>query len=151
MSEVNENTGVVETPGTGTGAASWLNAAIESVMDLIDALGNYATITRGALGIGNGICCEIAPSSAQEVYLDKNAYFSITLALNAKHNDLQTVSDTLNGIMDSLTRRTEYPTGTGFQIVDITNVMMPHVIGRDDKNLWLMACDIGIQIYRKDE
>ena len=131
--------------------ASWLNAAIESVMDLIDAMGNFALITRGALGIDNGLCCEVAPSNPETVYLDKNAYFPITLALNGKHSNLQTLSDTLNNIMDTLTRRTTYPTGNGFQIVDITNSIMPHVIGREDNNTWLMACDIIVKIYRKDD
>jgi hypothetical protein len=35
-------------------STSILNLAVESVMDLIDALGLYAKITRGALGTGNG-------------------------------------------------------------------------------------------------
>ena len=120
-------------------------------MDLIDGLGNFATITRGALGIDDGLCCEVAPSNAQEIYLDKNGYFVITLALNGKHHNLQTVTDTLNNIMDSLTRRTAFPTGTGFEIVDITNGMMPRVIGREQNNAWLLACDIIIKIYRKDD
>lgn len=148
MSETVNETPVVATPPA---SSSWLNLAIESVMDEIDKLKNFANITRGALGIDNGLCCEIAPSNAQEVYLDKNAYFTITLALNGKHSNLQTLSDTLNGIMDSLTRRTSYPTGNGFDVVDITNGIMPHVIGREQNNQWLMACDIVIKIYRKDD
>lgn len=139
-----------ETTVNGT-SSSWLNLAVEAVMDEIDLLGNFANITRGALGIDSGLSCEIAPSNAEEVYLDKNAYFVITLALNGKHHNLQTLSDTLNNIMDSLTRRTTYPTGTGFDIVDITNGIMPRIIGREENNTWLMACDIIIKIYRKDE
>lgn len=130
--------------------ASWLNTAIEAVMDLIDQLGNFANITRGALGTDDGLCCEIAPSNAPEVYYDKNAFFEITLALNGKHHNLQTLSNTLNNIMDNLTRRTTYPTGNGFQIVDITNGIMPRIIGREQNNAWLMACDIVVKIYRKE-
>lgn len=132
-------------------AESWLNNAVESVMDLIDAMGNFSQITRGALGTDNGICCEIAPSNPESVFLDKNAYFPITLALNGKHHNLQTLSDTLNNIMDSLTRRTTYPAGAGFEIVDITSGIMPRIIGREQNNAWLMACDLIIKIYRKDD
>jgi hypothetical protein len=135
---------------TQSTSASWLNVAIEAVMDLIDEMGNFAPITRGALGIDEGLCCEVAPSNAPEVYYDKNAYFAITLALNGKHHNLQTLSDTLNGIMDTLTRRTTYPYGNGFEIVDITNGIMPRVIGREQNNAWLMACDIIVKIYRKE-
>ena len=68
-------------------SASKVDLAIESVMDMIDAIGNFALISRGALGIDNGLCCEIAPSTPETVFLDKNAYFPIVLALNGKHAD----------------------------------------------------------------
>ena len=135
---------------SATVSTSWLNLAIEAVMDLIDAMGNFSIITRGALGIDNGLCCEVAPSNPEAVFLDKNVYYPVTLALNGKHSDLQVLSETLNNIMDNLTRRRTYPTGAGFEIVDITNGVMPRVIGREENNAWLMACDIIIKIYRKD-
>lgn len=157
MSEANENIleEQTETPGeqentTPPSSTSIVNLAIESVMDLIDKLNLFANITRGALGIGNGLCCEIAPSTTQSVYMDKNSYTPITLALNGKHNDLQVLSDTMNNIMDTLTRLKSYPSGNGWQIVDITNGNFPRVIGREDNNLWLMACDIVVKLYRKD-
>ena len=130
---------------------SILNLAVESVMDLIDGLNLYATITRGALGIGNSLCCEIAPSYPESVFMDKNVYIPLTLALNGKHDNLRTLSDALNKIMDTLTRLKTYPSGNGWEIVDITNGNLPRVIGREDNNSWLMACDIVLKLYRKDE
>ena len=130
---------------------SIINSAVEAVMDMIDATSPFASITRGALGIYNSLCCEISPSTAQEVYLDKNAYITLTLAINGKHDDLQVLSDTLNNIMDTLTRKKSYTDGNGWEIVDITNGNLPRVIGREDNNSWLMACDLIVKIYRKDE
>lgn len=131
---------------------SKINSAVESVMDLIDAMNTgFPPVTRGALGTDAGISCEIAPSNASEVYMDKNSYLIITLALNAKHADLQTLSDTLNDIIDSLTRRTEYPEGNGWKIVDISYGILPRVIDREQNGLWLAACDLTIKIYRKDD
>lgn len=130
---------------------SKINAAIEAVMDMIDGLGNFAVITRGALGTGNGLACEIAPSSPQETYMDKNTFVPLTLALNGKNTDLQVLSDTLNNIIDTLTRRTAYPAGDGWEIVDITSGNLPRIIGREDNNAWLMAGDLIIKIYRKDD
>lgn len=132
-------------------SSSVINRAVESVMDMIDALNPFASITRGALGIGNSLACEIAPSIPQEVYLDKNSYLPLTLALNGKHDDLQVLSDTLNNILDSLSRMTEYTSGEGWQIVDITSGNLPRVIGREDNSSWLMACDLVVKIYRKDD
>jgi hypothetical protein len=130
---------------------SKINAAVDAVMDLIDAMDNFAAITRGALGTSNGLACEIAPSMPSEVYLDKNAFIPLTLALNGKHSNLQVLSDTLNNIIDTLTRRTAYPAGDGWEIVDITSGNLPRVIGREENNAWLMACDLIIKIYRKDD
>lgn len=131
-------------------ATSVVNLAVESVMDLIDAMQLFAPITRGALGTGNGLCCEIAPSATEAAFYDKGTYTPVLLALNGKHTNLQTLSDTLNNIMDTLTRMKTYPSGNGWEIVDISNGNFPRVIGREDNNQWLMACDIVIKLYRKD-
>lgn len=148
---MSENTNTAAQENTTPTSTSVLNLAVEAVMDMIDALNPYASITRGALGIGNSLCCEIAPSIPQEVYLDKNSYIPLTLALNGKHDDLQVLSDTLNNILDSLSRKKTYTSGTGWQIVDITSGNLPRVIGREDNNSWLMACDLVVKIYRKDD
>ena len=120
-------------------------------MDMIDGLQLFAPITRGALGIGNSLCCEIAPSMPESVYMDKNAYIPLTLAINGKHDDLQVLSEALNRITDTLSRLTAYPSGNVWQIVDITSGNLPRVIGREDNNAWIMACDIVIKLFRKDE
>ena len=132
-------------------SASVINVAVEAVMDMIDGLQLFAPITRGALGIGNGICCEIAPSVPEAVYMDKNSYIPLTLALNGKHENLQVLSEAMNKITDTLSRMTAYPSGNVWQIVDITSGNLPRVIGREDNNQWLMACDIVVKIYRKDD
>lgn len=130
---------------------AYLDSAIESVMDLIDAMGNFADIKRGALGSGNYLCCEPTPYMPQTVFYDKNSYTPVTLALNGKHTNLATLSETLTDICDTLSRRTTYPSGNGWEITDITIGRMPHVIGREENNAWLMASDIIVKIYRKDE
>lgn len=154
MTEILEPTVTDETPDTPAdppASTSILNLAVEAVMNMIDALDNFAPITRGALGINNSLCCEVAPSVEQTVFMDKNRYIPLTLALNGKHDDLQVLSDTLNNIMDTLTRAKSYTEGNGFEIVDITGGNLPRVIGREENNQWLMACDLIVKIYRKDE
>ena len=134
-----------------TTSTSKIDLAVEAVVTLINAMSNFATMTRGALGTGNGLTCEIAPSMYSEVYLDKNAFIPLTLALNGKHADLQVLTNTLNNIIDTLTRRTAYPSGNGWEIVDITSGNLPRVIGREENNAWLMAGDLVVKIYRKDD
>ena len=123
-----------------------MNSAVNAVMDLIDAMNLYAPITRGALGTGKNLVCEIAPSSAEEVYLDKNQYIVIDLTINGKHGNLQTLSENLNKIQEELTMRREYPYGEDWQIVDITTLTEPQIIGREDSNDWVMASSLAVKV-----
>lgn len=148
MSETTTNTTVEPTPAIST---SVINLAVESVISLIDAMGNFASMTRGALGITAGLSCEVAPSNVLETYMDKNTFIPLLLALNGKHYDLQVLLDTMNNIQDTMTRKTAYTSGNGWEIVDITSGNLPRVIGREDNNLWLVACDLIVKIYRKDD
>ena len=127
-----------------------IDRAVESVIDLIDALDLFATVKRGALGTGVYLACEIAPSTPQEVYLDKGAYIPLTLAINGKHHNQETLYDALNTIQDTLARRTAYPSGNGFEIVDISRGVLPRIIGREDNNDFIMSCDLVIKIFRKE-
>ena len=63
-------------------STSTLNIAIENVMDMIDALGLFAAIHRGALTTGNDLSCEIGPTTPESVWLDKNKYIPIDLTIN---------------------------------------------------------------------
>ena len=130
---------------------SKLNSAIESVMDLIDGLSLFAPITRGALGTGNSLCCEVAPSSPNEVYLDKNQYIDLDLTINGKHSNLETLSEDMNKIHEVLTMLGVYPSNTGWEITDIQTATLPQVIGREENNDWIMASSLSIRIYTESD
>ena len=132
-------------------STSILNQAIEAVMDLINALGLYATIARGALGTGDGLSCEIGPTSVESVFLDKNQYIPVDLTINGRHSNLQTLSDAMNTIHESLTMMTSYPYGNGWEIVDITTLTEPQMIGREDSNEWLMASALLVKVATLDK
>ena len=130
---------------------SIINSAVDAVMDLIDALELFAEITRGALGTKEGLCCEVGPSSPAEVYLDKNQYIVLDLTINGKYADLETLSDAMNAIHESLTMAKSYPSGTDWSIVDITTLTEPQVIGRESSNTWVMASSLGVKLYTNKE
>lgn len=143
MSEI-ENTGTGQQ--TATGSASVINQAIEDVMDLIDGIGLFSLITRGALGTGDSLSCEIGPTSPESVWLDKNQYIPIDLTINGKHSNLQTLSDAMNLIHETLTMLREYPDDDRWQIVDIATLTEPQVIGREQDNRWMMASALLIKV-----
>ena len=127
--------------------SSVINLAVESVMDLIDALGLFATITRGALGTEEGLCCEVAPSSVDEMYMDKNQYINLDLTINGKHKNMLTLSDDMNLIHQDLTMLREYPEGDGWKIVDIRTITLPQMIGREANNVWIMASSLSVRVF----
>ena len=125
---------------------SIINQAIEAVMDLIDAMALYAPITRGALGTGDCLSCEIGPTSPEAVWLDKNKYIPIDLTINGKHSNLETLSDTMNLIHENLTIMRTYPNGSEWEIVDIATQTEPQVIGREQDNRWMMASALSVRV-----
>lgn len=130
---------------------SIINAAVESVMDLIDGLDLFALISRGALGTDDGLCCEVGPSGPESVYMDKNQYIIVDFTLNGKHSNLQTLSEAVNGIHEYLTMLREYPSGENWKIVDITTLTEPQIIERDEESKWVMASALNVKVYTNIE
>lgn len=125
---------------------SIINQAIESVMDLIDAMDLFAAITRGALGTEESLSCEIGPTGPDAVFLSKNQSIPIDLTINGKHSNLQILSDTMNLIHESLTMRREYPISSRWQITDIQTLTEPQIIGREQDNRWMMASALLVKV-----
>ena len=125
---------------------------VKTVMDLVDGMDTFAPITRGSLGSGIGLVCEVATSTVDGVFLDKNQYIFLDLTFNGKHPNLYTLTTTMNQIQDGLTRMKEYPDGNGWQIVDISHGSppLPTVIGREQNEGWIMAAGVIVKYYRKD-
>ena len=127
-------------------STSILNQVVEAVMDLIDALSLYANISRGALGTGDSLTCEVGPTGLSYIWLDKNQVIPVDLTINGKHSNLQTLSDALNTIHESLTMMLDYPAGSKWQITDIATLTEPQVIGREQDNRWMMASALIIKV-----
>lgn len=127
-------------------STSILNQAIEAVMGLINDMSLFATVTRGALGTGDCIVCEIGPTSPETVWLDKHKYIPVDVTINGKHSDLRTLSDAMNTIHETLTMMMEYPYGDNWEITDIATMTEPNIIGRESDNRWLMASALSVRV-----
>lgn len=123
-----------------------LSQAIEKVMDLIDKMGLFATVTRGALGTGNGICCEIGPTNPETVWMTKNQLIPVDFTINGKHSNLQTLSEAMNVIHENLTTKRIYPAGANWEIVDILTLTEPQIIAREDEGPWIMASALTVKV-----
>lgn len=130
---------------------SAINETLEAVIGLMNATSPFSAVTRGALPTGVGLSCEIGPSSPSELYLDKNTIVPLDITLNGKHADLELLSDTMNNIHYALTHIRTYPSGAGWQIIDIQNMNLPQIIGREQNNEWLMASALSVRFFWKGE
>ena len=129
-----------------------IDEAIAAVIGLMNATNSFKPVTRGALPTGDGITCEVTTSMDAEIFLDKGARIPVDLTLNGKHANLQTLSETLNKIHDTLTKNLipgGYPSGTGWQIIDIWSGAYPHIIDRESNNEWVMASALVVNLERK--
>lgn len=126
---------------------SVINDAVEAVIGLMNATSPFAKVTRGALPTGQGLVCEVGPSTPQALYWDKNTFVPLDITLNGKHKNLKVLSDAMNNIHSALTRATSYPEGNGWQIVDITTDSLPQKIGREENNEWLMASALSVRLF----
>ena len=123
-----------------------IDQAVEAVAGLINGLSLFSSIYRGALGTGNGLCCEVGPTRPEAVFLDKNKYIPVDLTINGKHDNLLTLTEAMNKIHESLTMLKTYPSGASWKIVDITTSTEPQVIGREDSNQYIMASSLFVKV-----
>ena len=126
---------------------SVINEVLEAVIGLMAAENPFAAVTRGALPTGAGLVCEIGPTSPQAMHMNKNTVIPLDVTLNGKHHNLQTLSDTMNSIHSALTRLQVYPASDSWQIIDISTMTFPQVIGRENNNDWLMASALSVKFY----
>jgi hypothetical protein len=128
-----------------------IDGVMLAVIDLMNDTQPFAPVTRGALGAGNSIVCEIGPTGADAVFMDKNSLIPLDVTLNGKHRRLKVVTDAMNRIHLRLTRARTDPAGIGWQIVDIRNGMLPEIIGREQNNDWLLASSLTVLYHWKGE
>ena len=123
-----------------------IDQAVEAVAGLINGLSLFSSIYRGALGTGNGLCCEVGPTRPEAVFLDKNKYIPVDFTINGKHDNLLTLTEAMNKIHESLTMLKTYPSGASWEIVDITTMTEPQIIGREDSNQYVMASSLFVKV-----
>lgn len=126
-----------------------VNTVLLAVIALAQATNPYATIMIGPLPADNSICMGISAGYDENSFMSRNAVVTLDVVCNGKHTDQQTVSEALNVIHAALTRATSYPTGTGWQILNITTSALPSCIEKQDNGQFLYGSALTIKYYDK--
>lgn len=128
-------------------AQNAVNEAIEDIVSMMNEAQHMAIVRRGALSTGDSITCEIGPSVPLHTFLNKHEVIPLDITINGKSADLQRVTQALSDIHYALVRRTTYPAGIGWEITDISDAVMPQIIGRETNNDWLVASQLTASLH----
>lgn len=126
---------------------------IGEIMDKIataaDALGLYATIVYGSDPPENGICMIQAAGAPTEKHFDTGMFYRLSVLLNGKHSNQQTLLDALTQIHTMLTKRNDYNgfSTTDAQVLSIMTTASPQIIGREQNNQWIAGSSFEVSFY----
>jgi hypothetical protein len=105
----------------------------------------YTKIELGAMPTENGLAMYLGAGAPDWDYLDRGSVNSISVVLNGKHSNQQTVVTALSAIHTALTRLKEYPAGAGWKILNIKTIAAPNYI--DYESQWLYGSILDVQFY----
>ena len=90
-------------------------------------------------------------SNSRSIFLDIGSDEAMSVLVNGKNGDQQTIIRQLDAIHASLTRRKDFPCGTGWQIYAIETVTSPRLLGRENNNRhqWLYGSSLLVKINTK--
>jgi hypothetical protein len=96
----------------------------------------------------NGLAM-IGQGGPNTTFLDVGTVEDMTITLNGKNADQNTVIRQLDLIHHWLTKRKDYPSGNGWRIYSIETVASSRLIGREANNQWLYGSSLLVKINTK--
>lgn len=122
---------------------------LQAVIDMAEAAVGVPIVT-GSNPPQDGIAM-IGSSASQSIFLDIGSDERMSVVCNGKNGNQQTIIQQLNTIHSNLTRRKDFPSGTGWQIYSIETVASPRLLGREsnDRFQWLYGSSLLVKINTK--
>lgn len=120
---------------------------LQAVIDLAESAVGVPIVT-GSLPPDNGIAMT-GSSSSYPIFLDIGSNESMNVVCNGKNTDQQAVINQLDTIHRVLTRRKDYPTGTGWQVYAIETVSSPRLLGREQNSQWVYGSSLTVKFNVK--
>ena len=122
---------------------------MDKIATAADALGLYATIVYGSDPPENGICMIQAAGAPTEKHFDTGMLYRLSVLLNGKHSNQQTLLDALTQIHTMLTKRNDFSdfSTTGAQVLSIMTTASPQIIGREQNNQWIAGSSFEVSFY----
>lgn len=126
-----------------------ISEIMDNIADAADALGLYADIVYGSDPPENGICMIQAAGAPTEKHLDANMLYRVSVLLNGKHSNQQTLLNALTSIHTMLTKRNDFNdfSTDNAQVLSIMTTASPQIIGREQNNQWIAGSSFEVSFY----
>ena len=127
---------------------------MNGILDAVTELVPEYNIIYGTNPPANGFCMIPAGGYQPDAHLDKGQVVRMDCLLNGKGADAGAVNDALWDIHQALTKLTalEYPQSDDWQIMDISTIAYPSLIGREEGTMqWIYGSSIEIKFYWKGD
>lgn len=130
---------------------SFINEMLDNIIRAAEETRPYAQIVYGSDPPQNGICMIPSGGMTEDTYLDKGIRMTLPVVLNGKHENQRLLLDDLTLIHEVLTKRRDYRdlSTEAIQVVNISSVSLPSIIGREQNKQWICGSQLDITIYWK--
>lgn len=120
---------------------------INTILPLIQAQTSF-NIVLGTNIPENSLCMRWR-SNLNEIYMTKDSYNSMTVLLNGKNANQQTIATALNTIHHYLNKlkQSQIPIGENTQIINIQTSSSPELIGVEENGQWIYASSLTVTYY----
>ena len=120
---------------------------LNTVIELAEQTNPYSLIVTDTTPPFNGIAIGNSTGSPADTHLNKGIIFSQNVMVNAKNIDKEIAFDTVANIHAHLTKTKNYPTDKEFQIINISTVVGPTLIDREDNKSYIIGSTIQVDYY----
>lgn len=120
---------------------------LQAIINMAEQAAGVSIVT-GSMPPDNGIAMT-GQAAPQTIMLDIGSNERMSVVCNGKNTDQQTVISQLDTIHRALTRRKDFPTGSGWQVYAIETVASPRLLGREQNSEWLYASSLLVKINTK--
>ena len=120
---------------------------IDTILPLIQSQTSL-NIVLGTNIPDNSLCARWR-SNPNEIYMTKDSYNSMTVLLNGKNANQQTIASQLNTIHHFFNKlkQNQIPTGENTQIINIQTSSSPELIGVEENGQWIYASSLTVTYY----
>ena len=130
---------------------SFINEMLDNIIRAAEETRPYAQIVYGSDPPQNGICMIPSGGMPNDTYFDKGMRITLPVVLNGKNENQRLLLDDLTLIHEVLTKRRDYRglSTEAIQVVNISSISLPSIIGREQNKQWICGSQLEITIYWK--